>query len=139
MDGITSNQSTVVSHIRQNVDDTGTFNNFRVSTLNAEATEQVRQVLTDRLANTPTRDGKARKILADALANLSQAQLAMIGWIAEAQADALANLSQAQLAMIGWIAEAQAELDHCNSARHPIPKPGAQPLSIPAKRGHVPE
>ena len=117
MDGITSNQSTVVSHIRQNVDDTGTFNNFRVSTHNAEATEQVRQVLTDRLANTPTRDGKARKILADALA----------------------NLSQAQLAMIGWIAETQAELDHCNSARHPIPKPGAQPLSIPAKRGHVPE
>ena len=119
MDGITSNQSTVVSHIRQNVDNTGTFNNARVSTLNAAPIEQARQVLTDRLANTPTRDGKARKILADALANLST--------------------GQAQQALIGWIAEAKAELDHCDSARHPIPKSGAQLLFVPGKPGYVPE
>ena len=121
MDGITSNQSTVVSHIRQSDNKTGTFNNAGVSTPNAEPISQVRQALTNRLANTPTLDVKARKILADALANLSTLD------------------GQAQQALNGWLAKAKAEQDHCESARHPIPKPGAQPLSMPAKRGHVPE
>ena len=121
MDGITSNQSTVVSHIRQSDNKTGTFNNAGVSTPNAEPISQVRQALTNRLANTPTLDVKARKILADALANLST----------------LAG--QARRALNGWLAEAKAELEHCDSARHPIPKSGAQLLFVPAEPGYVPE
>ena len=114
MDGITSNLSTVVSHIEESTNKKGTFNNARVSTLNADPIEQVRQVLTDRLANMPTLDGKARKTLADALANLSILD------------------EQAQRALNGWLAEAKAELDHCYSAHYPIPKSGAQPLFVSA-------
>ena len=120
MDGITSNQSTVVSHIRQNVDNTGTFNNARVSTLKADPIEQARQVLTDRLANGSTPDVKARKILADSLAKLS-------------------TPGEDLQALYNWIAEAKAEQDHCNAARHPIPKSGAQPLFVPGEPGDVPE
>ena len=121
MDGITSNQSTVVSHIKQSVNKTGTFNNAGVSTPNAEPISQVRQSLTNRLANMPTLDGKARKTLADALANLSTLD------------------GQAQQALNGWLAKAKAEQDHCESARHPIPKSGAQLLFVPAEPGDVPE
>ena len=121
MDGITSNQSTVVSHIRQSVNKTGAFNNAGVSTPNAEPISQVRQALTNRLASKPTLDVKARKILADSLAKLSTLD------------------GEAQRALNDWLTKAKAELDHCDAARHPIPKSGAQPLFVSAEPGDVPE
>ena len=50
MDGITSNQSTVVSQTWQSVNKKGAFNNAGVSTTDAEPTGQVRRGSSDWLA-----------------------------------------------------------------------------------------
>ena len=94
MDGITSNQTTVVSPVENNsVNNYGTFNNAKVHIPNAKPTEQVRRDLSDMFLAKAASDYGARVHL---------------------------HTGARLLEFPDWIVEAEAVRDHGESARNNI-------------------